>query len=308
LSFSPEGHFLATANSHGKPGLWNVRTGHREQETLKSQHTEAINVVAFAPRGAWLAMGRDGGWVERWDLDPDHSPQCIQVPRGDQKRDVFSLALAPNGNGALIAGSQDGTVWLYSWGEGNWLEGNWAKLAGEHSGAVYQVAWSPDGSTFASAGGDGMVLLWGRDLRPRQRLDLTPEGAGEVWSVAFSSDGQAMATGSSDQVVRLWRLTRTGQYVEERFTGHRGRVYSVSFSPDGSTLASASEDATVRLWSLRTRRLHGTLRGHAGKGVQAAAFAPADGSQSRLLASASEDGAVRFWRAATEGEGLSRPR
>jgi WD40 repeat protein len=177
-----------------------------------------------------------------------------------------------------------------------------------HQGAIYQLAWAPDGSTLASAGNDGQVILWGHDLTPRQRL-LQSDHA--TWSVAFSPDGRTVATGGGDKLVRLWDV-KTGRPRQPPFLGHAGQVYGVAFSQDGTTLASAGEDATVRLWNLRTGHAHATLRGHGSQWVQTVAFTLTEGAAGtgprQVLASASRDGTVRLWRAATEKEVQARPK
>jgi len=158
-----------------------------------------------------------------------------------------------------------------------------------HGDRVFGIAFSPDGKTLASAGGN-LVWLW--DKATGKEIRSFAGHRDQVMTVAFSSDGRLLASGSSDQTVRVWNAD-SGKEIHT-LKGHKGRILSVAFVPDGQTVASGSEDNTIRLWDAGAGKELQILKGHSGW-VQSVAFAP-DG---KTLASASWDNLARLWDVAT---------
>jgi WD40 repeat protein len=72
-----------------------------------------------------------------------------------------------------------------------------------HVGAVYALAFSPDGRTLASGGEDRAVILWD-PIGGQERLALSGH-ADRVLDVAFTADGAALVSVSRDGAVKRWR-------------------------------------------------------------------------------------------------------
>ena len=104
-----------------------------------------------------------------------------------------------------------------------------------HEGFVSAVAFSPDGKTLATGGGDRSIKFWDVGHTSKTRNVLKGH-AGTVHSVTFSPDGKTLATGSADKTIKLWDVGVQRELATLK--GHEGSVRSIAFSPDGMTLAA----------------------------------------------------------------------
>ena len=103
------------------------------------------------------------------------------------------------------------------------------------------AAWSPDGTTAATADADGTVRLV--DARTGATL-AERAGVGEVGALDVSpKDARLVAIGLTDGTVLLW--DSAGDTAPQRATGHTGTVSSVAFDPAGRLLASAGADGAI---------------------------------------------------------------
>lgn len=162
-----------------------------------------------------------------------------------------------------------------------------------HKGTVTAVAFSPDGRTAVSGGGDKTLRLW--EAATGSKLHVLTGHDANVSAAVFSPDGRTVLSGSGDRTLKLWDAA-TGQNIRT-FTGHLLQVSSVAISPDGRTAASGGYDTLLKLWDVESGKEKQSLAAHKNW-IGTVAFSP-DGS---TVLSCSWDRTMKLWDVASGKE------
>ena len=187
IAISPDGQILA-GGSGDTIKLWHLKTG-RCLPPLKG-HKSWVRTVAFAPDSQVLASGSDDATIKLWDVK---TRQELCTLTG-HTRSVYSIAFSPVGAGAkaaldelafsvsnsksstdnftqpfsrtqngkrqqiIASSSDDQTIKLWDLSTGQEL----CTLTG-HTSWVHAIAFTPDGQTLVSGGGDSIINIWQHD-------------------------------------------------------------------------------------------------------------------------------------------------
>jgi WD40 repeat protein len=133
---------------------------------------------------------------------------------------------------------------------------------------VQAVAFSPDGKTLASGGGDYLIRLW--EHGTGKQLDKWAPKRGSIFALAFSPDGKVLASGYYGHGFHsggfhAWSLPAHEQIAY--WSGGYPDVTAAAFSPDGKALGVSFGDhlsfdggGGFGLWETSTWRLQQAVR------------------------------------------------
>ena len=324
LSFTPDGDTLVVVGN--KISLWNSDTGEHKKTFAMHPDCAAIG-AAFSPDGKTVAAGSVDGTVYLYDINTGELKRILS----EHKDHVIHLAFSPDGKILATTSYEDETICLW-----DVHTGAHRRIRTEHPRNVGRagLAFSPDGKTIASGGGDGTIRFW--DAHTGDAKKIFTGHSQEVRSIAFNPNGDSIASGDASGIIRLWDAD-TRQPIRTLNAPKNGKiasVYSMVFSPDGKTLFSGTDD-DIHLWDAHTGEHKLMLTGHTGfvkhialssdgnilasedndtihlwdahtgehkrtliahkKPIYSLAFSP-DG---KTLASGSEDETIRLWDVAT---------
>jgi len=204
-------------------------------------------------RAVWVAFGLVGmlslvaGVAGQQPAPPTIAPATARLDQTLGGLDGPGFALVHREDGDLVfAACERGTIQY--WAKDVWMgvrtgEKTPHVLKG-HEGPVIALARAA-GTTLASAGADGKVLIW--DVA-EFKVKQTISPGGIIRTLAFSPEGSLLAGAGDESVVYLWE-SATGKQ-KAKLEGHTDWVWSLAFTPDGKQLASGGSDGTVLFWDV----------------------------------------------------------
>lgn len=283
VAFNPIGDRLATGSQDGNARVLEVGTG---RQVIAFQHHAEVRQVAFSPDGRYLAAIDTDGGVSLSDMT---GKKATRTWYGGAASGL-ALAFSPDGKRLATASGNLALVWDVNAGK--------VLMKATHASSpdealdphlwVVDVAFSPDGTSMASAGRDGTARVW--SIATGQELVRLKHDA-PVSAVAFSPHGTMLSTAAFDGTARLWDI-RSGR--ETLRAVHPGGSEVAAFSPSGTQIASGGMDGDIQVWLL-TRGDQAARMVHPAD-VVLVASSPVGGA----VATADDQGGVRLWSSTGE--------
>jgi WD40 repeat protein len=203
LVYSPDGNWLASGGNDAVARVWDPATGAPLRMLIGG--TYAVPSIAFSPDGSTLAVA-NGEYIRLRDPSSEQITGTLL-----SEAPIYTIEYSPDGrllaSGDISNGIQ---LWDPSLAFRTGLEVYPAptKLAGHQAlstsfrALVWDIAFNPDGSILASAGGDKTIRVW--DVASGEQLISLDGHQDAVTCLTFSPDGNILATGGLDGKLLLW--------------------------------------------------------------------------------------------------------
>jgi hypothetical protein len=157
-----------------------------------------------------------------------------------------------------------------------------------HDDEVYTLAFSSDGRTLVSGGGndDPSVRVWKLDEIEAEKEE---PNVAEKDLVGRKAEVKVYLKGV-DKEEKEKEINIQNKFSMISLKGHSKFIRDLTFSPDNSLVVSASGDNTVRVWDLNSQTMKYELTGHTNE-VYATSFS----SDGLYILSCSMDETIRIW-------------
>lgn len=243
VAFAREGGGFFTAGDDGKikllggPGGPPAAVGNLI--TRFEGHQGMVTGLGTTPDGKLLAsVGEKDRSVIAWEVASGKQIRAYQAE--PSAKAGTCLVVRPDGR-QVAAGFESGQIRLYPLSNTDDH-----RTFAESKEKLMAAAYSPDGSLFATAGGDAVVRVY-ETATGTLKKELKGHKIA-VTALAFVSN-TTLASGGADKLVKVWDVVAG---TSKDAAGHTVAVLAVATDPGGKVLVSGGADKSVRGWNPAT--------------------------------------------------------
>jgi WD40 repeat protein len=110
---------------------------------------------------------------------------------------------------------------------------------------VRDVAFTPDGTLFATAGDDGVAKLWDSSMC-REIVALKGHLLSTIHALDISADGRRLVTAGGKEAIKLWDIQTHQELIGLSFEGWA--IDWILCSADGNKLVGLNTQGHLHLW------------------------------------------------------------
>ena len=250
-----------------------------------TQADQGLYSLAWSPDSGTLACG---GLNKIWLFSvPGFGALGALVA---EQGEVWGLDWAPSGN-LLISGGIDGSL--------NWWENRALQKTRNEGGAIYDLAFSPNGRELAVADDSATTKIWNIEGYPNSTIQLDGAGLSVSWApkrhdlvIGTGQGGSSILMLNATNAEVRWRSQSVPSNYRAPYGFGKDEVNGVAYSPSGRWVAAALQDGRIVIFSATTGRKHLSLQLHrpGNGGARRVSWSP-DG---KWIASCGEDGGVNL--------------
>ncbi len=233
--FSPDSSQVAASLRGSLVHIWNIADGPEGEPLVLEGAPDTVRDMTFTADGSQLIGTTDG--VIGWNVaDGTEAFRVETNAEGGDLRDIQALAISPDGSQLYTGESSIVRIW-------NLADGSEQTTIELENGAIDQIDFAPDGSTFMVRISNQVTPVMLFNTADNTMVASVQGHNSSVDAPAFSPDSATLAFGDSDGFLYLWDTATAGEIttatkVTDGTTFGINNIDNIIFSGDGTTLAA----------------------------------------------------------------------